>query len=121
MQNSSYHFSQLLREGGHINKSLLALGSVIAKLSEGERKEHRSSHSEELQHLKDSLLRDTNSDMDQQRGIEKMKAERRETICIQAQQRCLLVTMSMKSGTWHENSRQSWTKVLSKFSNWKES
>ncbi|XP_015764708.1 PREDICTED: uncharacterized protein LOC107343636 isoform X3 [Acropora digitifera] len=87
MQNSSYHFSQLLREGGHINKSLLALGSVIAKLSEGERKEHRSSHSEELQHLKDSLLRDTNSDMDQQRGIEKMKAERRETICIQAQQR----------------------------------
>lgn len=50
------------------------------------RKEHRSL-SEELQHLKDSLLRDTNRDMDQQRVIEKMKAERRETICIQAQQR----------------------------------
>ena len=28
---------QRLKEGGHINKSLLALGSVIAKLSEGER------------------------------------------------------------------------------------
>ena len=37
--------------------------------------------------MKDSLLRDTNRDMDQQRVIEKMKAERRETICIQAQQR----------------------------------
>lgn len=37
--------------------------------------------------MKDSLLRDTNCDMDQQRVIEKMKAERRETICIQAQQR----------------------------------
>ncbi|CAH3028289.1 unnamed protein product, partial [Porites evermanni] len=29
-------FGQRLKEGGHINKSLLALGSVIAKLSEGE-------------------------------------------------------------------------------------
>lgn len=35
--------------------------------------------------MKDSLLRDTNSDMDQQRVIEKMKAEKRETISIQAQ------------------------------------
>ena len=41
------------------------------------RKEHRSL-SEELQHLKDSLLRDTNRDMDQQRVIEKMKAEMQE-------------------------------------------
>ncbi|XP_067024413.1 uncharacterized protein [Acropora muricata] len=56
------------------------------RLHETLRKEHRSL-SEELQHLKDSLLRDTNRDMDQQRVIEKMKAERRETICIQAQQR----------------------------------
>ncbi|KAJ7371492.1 hypothetical protein OS493_025393 [Desmophyllum pertusum] len=30
------HFGQRLKEGGHINKSLLALGTVIAKLSEGE-------------------------------------------------------------------------------------
>lgn len=29
-----------LKEGGHINKSLLALGSVIAKLSEGGDKKH---------------------------------------------------------------------------------
>jgi len=29
-------FGQRLKEGGHINKSLLALGTVIAKLSEGE-------------------------------------------------------------------------------------
>ena len=50
------------------------------------RKEH-SSLSEELQHLRDSLLRDTNRGMDQQRVIEKMKAERRETICVQAHQR----------------------------------
>lgn len=51
-----------------------------------DRKEH-SSLSEELQHLRDSLLRDTNRGMDQQRVIEKMKAERRETICVQAHQR----------------------------------
>ena len=50
------------------------------------RKEH-SSLAEELQHLKDSLLRDTNRGMDQQRVIDKMKAERRETICVQAHQR----------------------------------
>ena len=50
------------------------------------RKEHNSL-SEELQHLRDSLLRDTNRGMDQQRVIEKMKAERRETICVQAHQR----------------------------------
>ena len=50
------------------------------------RKEH-STLSEELQHLRDSLLRDTNRGMDQQRVIEKMKAERRETICVQAHQR----------------------------------
>lgn len=37
--------------------------------------------------MKDSLLRNTNRGMDQQRVIEKMKAERRETICVQAQQR----------------------------------
>lgn len=50
------------------------------------RKEH-STQTEELQHLRDSLLRDTNRGMDQQRVIDKMKAERRETICVQAQQR----------------------------------
>ena len=50
------------------------------------RKEHRSL-SEELQHLRDSLLRDTNRGMDQQRVIDKMKAERREIICVQAHQR----------------------------------
>ena len=50
------------------------------------RKEH-TSLSEELQHLKDSLLRDTNRGIDQQRVIDQMKAERRETICMQAQQR----------------------------------
>ena len=50
------------------------------------RKEH-SSLTEELQHLRDSLLRDTNRGMDQQRVIDKMKVERRETICVQAQQR----------------------------------
>ena len=50
------------------------------------RKEH-SSLAEELNHLRDSLLRDTNRGMDQQRVIDKMKAERRETICMQAQQR----------------------------------
>ena len=33
-----FHFvGQRLKEGGHINRSLLTLGSVIAKLSEGER------------------------------------------------------------------------------------
>lgn len=33
-----FHFAgQRLKEGGHINRSLLTLGSVIAKLSEGER------------------------------------------------------------------------------------
>lgn len=32
-------------------------------------------------------MRDTNRGMDQQRLIDKMKAERRETICVQAQQR----------------------------------
>ena len=37
--------------------------------------------------MRDSLLRDTNRGMDQQRVIDKMKAERRETICVQAQQR----------------------------------
>ena len=35
---------QRLKEGGHINKSLLALGSVIAKLSEGERYGKNNSH-----------------------------------------------------------------------------
>lgn len=49
-------------------------------------KEH-GSLAEELQHLKDSLLRDTNRGIDQQRVIDKMKAERRETICVQAHQR----------------------------------
>ena len=39
-----------------------------------------------MQHLRDSLLRDTNRGMDQQRVVNNMKAERRETICVQAQQ-----------------------------------
>ncbi|CAH3159397.1 unnamed protein product [Pocillopora meandrina] len=56
------------------------------KAHETLRKEH-ASLLEELQHFKDSLLRDTNRGMDQQRLIDKMKAERRETICVQAQQR----------------------------------
>ena len=50
------------------------------------RNEHVSL-AEELQHFKDSLLRDTNRGMDQQRVIDKMKTERRETICVQAHQR----------------------------------
>ena len=81
----------------HSKSSKVAGFSLIVYLDHGSliaffiviiicRKEH-SSLAEELQHLKDSLLRDTNREMDQQRVIDKMKAERRETICVQAHQR----------------------------------
>ncbi|PFX18858.1 Centromere-associated protein E [Stylophora pistillata] len=68
------------------NEELLKELGEEKKTHEMLRKEH-TSVLEELQHFKDSLLRDTNRGMDQQRLIDKMKAERRETICVQAQQR----------------------------------
>ena len=39
---------------------------------------------EEVSQAKNSLLRDSNRDMVQSRTIDKMKAERRETFCVQA-------------------------------------
>ncbi|PFX13642.1 hypothetical protein AWC38_SpisGene22260 [Stylophora pistillata] len=69
-----------------MGKKLEKEKSTLSLLKTEERKEH-TSVLEELQHFKDSLLRDTNRGRNQQRLIDKMKAERWEIICVQAQQR----------------------------------
>ncbi|XP_068683876.1 centromere-associated protein E-like isoform X2 [Montipora foliosa] len=82
----SIHSEVELQKSKKEKDELLEEFAEERKAHETLRKEH-TSLSEELQHLKDSLLRDTNRGIDQQRVIDQMKAERRETICMQAQQR----------------------------------